>query len=216
MRDLSRRSFLGTSVGALALLNDPLAAVAAVPRTAAGLASRINVERCARQNLRAFLRNESALGLAGLASMATVKGELGTYGANAVFLFPWAKAKAATRLPPAFLPVGDEQIAETTPFTPAGLAPEEYFCRFVLQAPPESFIGFAVDAPVAKYLSRHPWFTNVDDLAQGKSVGIHWTSGNLNPPWFNGSTWIPPATDNGAYWRSRIIGFLRESVSAIA
>ena len=100
--------------------------------------------------------------------------------------------------------------------TPAGLAPEEYFCRFVLKAPPESFIGFAVDAPVAKYLSRHPWFTNVDDLAQGKSVGIHWTSGNLNPPWFNGSTWIPPATDNGAYWRSRIIGFLRESVSAIA
>jgi hypothetical protein len=216
MRELSRRSFIATSVGALAILNDPLTALACSESTAAGLPSRLNVADAARQNLRAYLKNDGALGLAGLVSMEIVKGELGNYAANSLFLFPYTKANAPTALPAAFLPVGEEGIAATTPFTPVGLAPEEHFSRFVLQAPPESFIGFAVDVPVAKYLSRYPWFTNVDDLAQGKSVGIHWTSGNLNPPWFNGSSWVPPETENGAYWRSRIVGFLREAASATA
>jgi hypothetical protein len=73
-----------------------------------------------------------------------------------------------------------------------------------------------VDAPVPDYLAHYPWFTNVDDLAAGKSVGIRWTSGNLNPPWFAGSTWIPPDTGHGAYWRNRIVDGLREAAAPIA
>jgi hypothetical protein len=216
MSELSRRSFIATSVGALSLLHDPLAAFACDESAAAGLPSRLNVAHAARQNLRVYLENQSALGLAGLVSMETVTGELGTYEANGLFLFPYAKANAPAALPAAYLPVGDEQIATTRPFIPAGIALEEQFCRFVLKAPPESFIGFVVDAPVPAYLARHAWFTNVDDLAAGKSVGIHWTSGNLNPPWFAGSTWIPPETDAGARWRSLVVDGLREAASPIA
>jgi hypothetical protein len=215
MSNLSRRSFIATSVGALALASDPLVAFACSESTSAGLASRLNVAQSTRRNFRAFVQSEGALGLAGLVSMTTVKGELGTYDANALFLFPWVKANAPTRLPAAYLPVGNEEIAAATPFTPAGIALEEHLCRCVLQTPPESFIGFVIREPVAGYLAHYPWFTNVDDLA-GRSVGIHWTSGNLNPPWFAGSTWIPPETSYGAYWRRRIVDGLRETSSAIA
>jgi hypothetical protein len=216
MSDLSRRSFIATSVGALSLLHDPLRALACSESAAAGLASRLNVAQSTRQNLRAFMEGEGALGLAGLVSMTRVTGELGTYDANALFLFPWAKANAPIRLPAAYLPVGNEAVATTAPFTPAGIALDEHFCRYVLQAPPESFIGFVVDAPVPDYLAHYPWFTNVDDLAAGRSVGIRWTSGNLNPPWFAGSTWIPPETSHGAYWRNRIVDGLREAAARIA
>jgi hypothetical protein len=216
MRDLNRRSFIGTSVGALALLNDPLAALACSESAAAALPSRLNVAHAARQNLRAYFKNESALGLAGLVSMETVKGEFGTYAANSLFLFPYTKPNGPSALPAAYLPVGEEGIATTMPFTPAGLALDEQFCRYVLQAPPESFIGFVIEKPVAEYLAHYPWFTNVHDLVEGKSVGIHWTSGNLNPRWFNGSTWIPPGTTDGAHWRRLIVDGLREAASPVA
>ena len=216
MSDLSRRSFIATSVGALSLLHDPLRALACSELEGAGLASRLNIAQSTRRNLRTFVESKGALGLAGLVSMTAVTGELGSYDANALFLFPWVKAHAPAPLPAAYLPVGNEEVAAATPFTPAGIALDEHFCRFVLKAPPENFIGFVVDTPVPAYLARHPWFTNVDDLAAGKGVGIHWTSGNLNPPWFAGSTWIPPETGYGAYWRNRIVDGLREAASPIA
>ena len=215
MSAISRRSFIATSAGALALLSDPLSALACEELDSAAPASRLNVAHSARQNLRTFLASDGALGLAGLVSMETVTGELGTYAANALFLFPYTKENAPAALPAAYLPVGDEQVATTTPFTPAGIALDEHFCRFVLKAPPESFIGFVIEKPVADYLAQHAWFTNVDDLA-GKSVGIYWTSGNLNPPWFAGSTWLPPGAADGAYWRQRIVDGLREAASPIA
>jgi hypothetical protein len=215
MNELSRRSFIATSAGALVLLRDPLSALACEELDSAGLPSRLNVAHAARQNLRAFLASDGAVGLAGLVSMETVRGELGTYAANALFLFPYVKENAPGALTAVYLPVGDEQVATATPFSPAGIALDEHFCRFVLKAPPESFVGFVIEKPVAAYLAQHPWFTNVDDLA-GKSVGIHWTSGNLNPVWFAGSTWIPPQTADGAYWRQRIVKGLREAASPIA
>lgn len=147
--------------------------------------------------------------------MMPVNGELGTYAANALFLFPWTKVDAPERLPLAYLPVGDEGIATTNPFTPVGLALDEQFCHFVLQAPPENFVGFVVDTPVADHLAHYPWFANVE-LAGGRSVGVHWTSGNLNPRWFAGSTWIPPETRDGAYLRNLVIRGLREAASALA
>jgi hypothetical protein len=212
MSELSRRSFIATSAGAVALMSDPLAALACAEYSS-GLASRFNVAQAARQNLRAFSHSEGALGLAGLVSMETVTGELGSYAANALFLFPYAKANAPAALPPAYLPVGDEEIATTVPFTPVGLALEEHFCNFVLRAPPESFIGFVVDTPVADYLAHRPWFTNVDGLVAGNRVGIYWTSGNLNPTWFAGTTWLPPEPGHGAYWRNRIVEGLREAAA---
>jgi hypothetical protein len=215
MDDLSRRSFIATSVGALALLHHPLGALACGQSVAAGRPSRLNVAYAARRNLRAYLENESALGLAGLVSRTTVEGKLGSYAADALFLFPWTKSHAPGSLPTAYLPVGAEEIATTTPFTPAGVALDEQFCRYVLQAPPENFIGFVVDTPVAAYLAHHPWFANVE-LPGGKRVGIRWTSGNLNPPWFAGSTWAPPDTRDGAQVRNLVINGLREAASAVA
>ena len=212
MSELSRRSFVATSASALALLGDPLTALACEELDSARLASRLNVAQAARHNLRTFLAHQDVLGLAGLVSMETVTGELGTYAANALFLFPYAKENAPAALPAAYLPVGEEQIAATTPFTPAGIALDEQFCRYVLKAPPESFIGFGVDTPVAGYLAQHPWFTNLD-LASGKSVGIRWTSGNLNPPWFTGSTWIAPDTRDAASLRSLVVDGLREAAA---
>lgn len=214
MHDLSRRSFISTSVGAITLLQGPVGALACDETASAGLPSRLNVVHAARQNLRAYLDNESALGLAGLVSRTTVTGELGTYAAGSLFLFPWTKADAPTALPAAYLPVGVEQVATSTPFVPVGLALDEQFCRYVLRAPLENFVGFVVDAPVADHLAHYPWFTNVE-LAGGKSVGIRWTSGNLNPPWFAGSTWAPPETRGGAHIRSLVVDWLREA-SAMA
>jgi len=215
MGDVSRRSFIATSAGALALVSDPLVAFACSESTAAGFSSRLNVAQSTRRNLRAFVENRDALGLAGLVSMTTAKGELGSYAADALFLFPWTKPQAPGILPTAYLPVAAEQSATSTPFTPAGVALDEQFCRYVLQAPPENFIGFVVDTPIVDYLAHYPWFANVD-LPGGERVGIQWTSGNLNPPWFAGSTWIPPETSFGAYWRRRIIDGLREAASPIA
>jgi hypothetical protein len=212
MHDLSRRSFIATSVGALTLLHHPLEALAC-GHSAAGMPSRLNVAYAARQNLRAYLENESSLGLAGLVSRTTVTGELGSYAADALFLFPWTKPQAPAALPAAYLPVGAEQVATTTPFTPAGFALDEQFCRYVLQAPPEHFIGFVVDTPIVHYAHR-PWFANVD-LPGGKRVGIRWTSGSLNPPWFAGSTWAPPETREGAQMRSLVINGLQEAASAL-
>ena len=82
----------------------------------------------------------------------------------------------------------------------------------VLQAPWTSFIGFQLDKSYSKYEARLAWFTNVDKLADGKGVGIDWTSANLNNPWFGGSHWIPN-TDacNGKAWREIIIAGLQQA-----
>ena len=49
-------------------------------------------------------------------------------------------------------------------------------------------------------------------VADGKPVGIEWTSSNMNRPWFGGSQWIPN-TDNckGNAWRALIIDGLNQA-----
>ena len=66
---------------------------------------------------------------------------------------------------------------------PGGLPPDEYFCNYVLKAPSRSFISFSVGAPFSHGAQKRVWHTNVDNIG-GRSVGIGWTSSNLNHPWF--------------------------------
>ena len=116
---------------------------------------------------------------------------------------------------------------------PKGLPPDELFVRTVLVAPWTSFIGFTVRPPFdnaawidgdsntpsepARFASDQalrPWRTTVDKLGAAKtaSVGIEWTSSNLNNAWFAGSQFIPADdTCGGNAWRRVIIDGLRQA-----
>ena len=62
--------------------------------------------------------------------------------------------------------------------------------------------------------AKFPWFTNVK-LADA-SVGIDWTSSNLNNGWFGGSRTIPSTADcNGGQWRKLIVDGLNQASAAI-
>jgi hypothetical protein len=89
---------------------------------------------------------------------------------------------------------------------------DEYFCRYLLEAPYATFIGVRADVPVNINDSRRPWYTNVDKLADGKPVSVAWNSDNLNDPWFGGSRMIPSdATCNGSSWRKLIVDGLNQA-----
>jgi hypothetical protein len=92
---------------------------------------------------------------------------------------------------------------------------DEAFCQSVLYAPAGYFIGCVIDVPYSPVESRFAWFTS-GKLPDGLSVGIDWTSSNLNHPWFGGSRTIPDTADcNGAQWRKLIIdGLYQASASA--
>ena len=85
-----------------------------------------------------------------------------------------------------------------------------------LQAPTTMFIGFQVDVPWGRVEARADWFSNVDRLADGKGIGIDWTSSNLNNPWFGGSRFIPSKdTCNGAAWRKLIVDGLMQASTGL-
>jgi hypothetical protein len=177
------------------------------------------VDCASKRNFHAFRQYPEYLGLAGVVSMTFVRGSYGSYEAGNLFLFPWLKPKGQAlkgRTWPAFVPVNATQVVNSSPIPNAALPLDESFCRFRLKAPWASFIGFQVDTPVKKWEARWAWYTNVDSLADGKGIGITWTSHNLNQPWFAGSRWIPN-TDacNGKAWRAVIIaGLNRASIAA--
>src|ERR1043166_4221228 len=111
----------------------------------------------------------------------------------------------------AVVPANATQVVNSSPIPNAHLPLDEYFLRYTLGAPWTSFIGFRVDTPFSRLEAKFDWFTNVK-LADGKSVGIEWTSSNLNMPWFGGSHWIPP-TDacSGKAWRGLIVAGLQQA-----
>jgi hypothetical protein len=216
MNHPSRRDFVGLSIAGLSALSLPQSATAATEaptRCVTGplpdfLPSRLTVDSASRQNFQAFRRYSDYLGLAGVVSMTFVRGNVGTYPAGNLFLYPWLKPKGqAVREPwPAAVPTDATQFFSSSPIPGATLPLDEYFCRVVLQAPLTSFIGFQVDQPLSAADGNPTWFTNVDKLADGKSAGIDWTSANLNEPWFGGSRWIPNTdTCRGKAWRQVII-----------
>jgi hypothetical protein len=90
------------------------------------------------------------------------------------------------------------------------LPPDEFFCHYVLQAPWQSFISCTLEMPIAREIGVWPWHSNVD--IDGATIGVRWTSSNLNHPWFAGSRWIPE-NDDGQIWRARIIDGVRRAAA---
>jgi hypothetical protein len=181
------------------------------------LPNRLTVDCASKQNFQAFRRYSDYLGLAGVVSMTFVRANMGTYPAGNLFLFPWLKPKgqALRRAWPAVVPTNATLLANSSPIPDATLPLDEYFCRYVLQAPSTSFIGFQVDAPFGAADASRDWFTNVDKLADGKGAGVDWTSANLNRPWFGGSHWIPSTdTCKGKAWRQVIIDGINQASTA--
>lgn len=220
MENFSRRAFLGASLVALATLRQPVAALAAAQCVTGSLPGflpkRLTVDCASRLNFRLFRQNSAYLGLAGVVSMTFVRGKLGSYPAGNLFLFPWLKPKGrALGASKAWSSVAPASATQSVPFSPipsASLPQDEYFCRIVLQAPWQYFVGFAVDQPFDKIQAKLAWFSNVAKLADGKGVGIEWSSANLNRPWFGGSGYIPGADEcNGKAWRALIVDGLNQA-----
>jgi hypothetical protein len=221
MSAISRRGVLGGSLGTVAALRWPDTAYAQTSCVSgplpAFLPNRLTVDCASRQNFRLFRANSSYLGLTGVVSMSFVSGKLGSYQAGNLFLFPWVKPRGGQgRTWKASAPVDATRVVQASPIPSAALPLDEYFCRLVLQAPWSSFIGFLVDQPYSKSDAAIAWFGNIDKLADGKGVGIDWTSSNLNHPWFGGSRFIPN-TDacNGRAWRQLIANGLTDASTAV-
>ena len=210
MTGLNRRTFFGVSVGGLSALHGQSAALAALPSDAFGLPWQANADYASALNLKQFLQNKATLGLTGLVSMTPVAGELGSYAQATLLLFPFKHSAASPDLQ-AFLPGRSavEPPIATVAMTPGGLPPDEYLCNYVIKLPRQSFISFSVGAPFAHGAEKRPWHSNVDNIGGG-TIGIGWTSSNLNHPWFAGSRWIPDRGE-GKYWRARIIEGVRQA-----
>jgi hypothetical protein len=221
MRRVTRRDFVGISVGAVATLSDPAAVLAqsqcSSPYLPAAVAPTILTVDCAsRRNFQLFRQNSVYLGLAGAVSLSFVRGRFGSFPAGNLFLFPWLKPNGQGRILPAVMPTSATQVASSRPIPDATLPLDEYFCSYVLQAPTAMFIGFQVDVPYRPLEARFDWFTNVDQLADGKGVGIDWTSSNLNHPWFGGSRFIPNKDQcNGLAWRKLIVDGLNQAAAGL-
>jgi hypothetical protein len=222
MDSLSRRTFVGMSVASVSAICLPQVAAAAEPPAqcvSSGLPflpNRLTVSCASRRNFRAFRQYSDYLGLAGVVSMTFVRGKLGSYEAGNLFLFPWVKPKGKGRTWPAAVPTDATLFVNSSPIPNAALPVDESFCRFKLQAPWASFIGFQVDTPFETWEARRAWYTNIHKLADGEGIGICWTSANLNDPWFGGSHWIPDSeTCSGKAWRKLIVdGLNQASVAA--
>jgi hypothetical protein len=221
MTVFGRRAFLGMSVGAVSMLRHPLSAAAQTPECVPGgmaqfLPQRLNVDCASRQNFQLFRKNSGDVGLAGVVSMSYVRGKLGSYDAGSMILFPWLKPKGQSRAAlPAVVPVNSTQFVSSGPIPDGSLPVDEYLCYVRLQAPITMFIGFQVDVPYGQSEARFDWFSNAR-LADGKGVGIDWTSSNLNHPWFGGSRYIPSkGTCNGAAWRKLIVDGLTQASTGL-
>jgi hypothetical protein len=216
----SRRGFIGMTAGAATLLHYPELALAQATCVTgllpAFMPTQLSVDCASRRNYANFKKNSVYMGLAGAVSMTTVMGKYGTYTAGNLFLFPWLKPKGqalgAAKDWQAVMPTSSTKFITAKPIPNWTMPLDEYFLRYILQAPYTSFIGFRVDVPVDINASRRAWYTNVAAL----SVAVGWTSDNLNAPWFGGSQWIPP-TDacGGNTWRQLIADGLRTASTAI-
>lgn len=218
MTVVDRRRFVGLSVGGLSAIGFPSVLHAATTAQCVTgslpsfLPTMLSVDCASKRNFALFRRSPDDLGLAGCVSMTFVRGSQGSYSAGNLFLFPWVKTKGQGKSLSAAMPLNGTQWVNAAPIPDATLPLDEYFLRFVLKAPWSSFIGFQVDNPFSKSDAKLDWFSNVDKLADGKGVGIDWTSHNLNGPWFGGSHWIPGTDDcQGQAWRNLVVAGLKQA-----
>jgi hypothetical protein len=216
---LSRRGFVTTSVAGIAVVSLP-APFAKAAQCVSGalpgfLPNSLTVDCASKRNFRVFRQYPDQVGLAGAVSMSFVKGRYGSFQAGNLFLFPWVKPKGQGKSFAAVMPISATQMANATPIPNALLPLDEYYLRYIIQAPWMSFIGFLVDVPYTGNDSRRDWFSNVDKLVDGAGVGIDWTSPNLNDPWFGGSHWIPSGDAcSGSAWRKVIVDGLQQASAA--
>lgn len=216
MLEYNRRSVVGMSIGGLAALSIPPSVAAAAQCVTGGLPSflpnSLTVDCASKRNFRAFRQYSDYLGLAGVVSMTFVRGKYGSYQAGNLSVFPWIKPKGQGKTFAASLPTDATAFLNASPIPNATLPLDEYFCRYLLQAPWNSFIGFLIDQPYNTSDSKLAWFSNVNKLSDGAGVGIDWTSSNLNNPWFGGSHFIPN-TDacGGKAWRGLIVSALNQA-----
>lgn len=220
MHSIDRRAFLA-SAGALPLAALPQIGFAQTACLTGGrqpfLPNRLTVDCATRRNFAHYRKNAAYQGLAGVVSMTYVKGRYGEYPAGNLFLFPWLNTKGvALGIAKDWQTVMPTSLTKFVPAAPIRgwtLPLDEYFCSYLLEVPWQSFIGFRVDAPFpGKNSPTRPWRTNVAKLADGKPVGIEWTSSSLNSPWFGRSQWIPPTNDcRGNAWRALIIDGLNQA-----
>jgi hypothetical protein len=220
MQTPDRRAFLA-SAGALSLF--PLSGSPATAQTCvtsglpAFMPRRLTVDCATRLNFANYRKNAAYQGLVGCVSMTYIRGRFGEYPAGNLFLFPWLNAAGmklgAAKDWQAVMPLGLAQSAPAAPIRGWTAPLDDYFCRYVVEAPPASFIGFRIDTPFpGKDSPTRPWRTNVSKLSDGAPVGIEWTSANLNRPWFGGSPWIPATSDcHGSAWRTVIIDGLKQA-----
>ena len=224
MTGLDRRAFLA-SAGALSFSSFPTIAPAQTACITNGLPAfvpnRLTVDCASRRNFLIYRRNPSYMGLTGCVSMTYVRGKYGEYPAGNLFLFPWLNqnglALGAAKDWQTVMPTNLTKFVAAGPIRGWTLPLDEYFCRYLLVAPWQSFIGFRIDAPFAQKNSPfRPWRTNVDKLLDGKPVGIEWTSSNMNAPWFAGSTWISATDDcKGNAWRALIVDGVNQASSGL-
>jgi len=221
----SRRTFIGASLAVAGTLRQTVSAIAApaAPQCVTGplpgfLPNRLTVDCASRMNFHLFRKNPDYLGLTGVVSMTFVRGKHGSYSAGNLFLFPWLKPKGRLQkiVWPSVAPTDATRFIQANPLPNNNLPLDEHFCSLVLQAPSSNFIGFELDAPFEKGREKLVWVTNVKKLADGRPVGINWTSSNLNRPWFGGSSCIPNSDScNGTAWRKVIVdGLNQASVAA--
>ena len=182
--------------------------------------TQLSVDCASRRNFEAFRKNSAYMGLAGVVNLSAVRGRWGTYNAGNLFLFPWLKPKGLAlgggKVWNAYCPTNATQAMASSPIRGATLPQDEYFCRFVLQAPLNQFIGFSVDVPHEDFRPHMTWLSNVDKLTDGQGIGIDWTSCNLNDPWFAGSRWIPSTEQcQGSAWRKVIVDGLNRASATV-
>jgi hypothetical protein len=211
MDKLNRRSFLTISAASVGALPGMGTAFAATGSELIGRPHSAAFELSNALNLRLFLRDRTAVGLAGLMSMQPAEGGLEPYPAASLLLFPFKRHADGTYLP-AFLPGqgGQDRPIATAAMTTLGLPPDEFFCHYVLNAPRQSCIGLELGAAIPRGANERPWHNNI--VLGDDTVAVHWTSSNLNHPWFAGSRWIPD-NEHGKAWRARIIAGVRRAAA---
>jgi len=224
MNSFDRRAFLRASAGALSAVSFPQIAFAQSACVTSGLApfvpNRLTVDCATRRNFAGYRKNAAYMGLAGVVSMSYVRGRWGEFPAGNLFLFPWLNKKGqalgAAKDWQTVMPTSMTKFMTTKPIPNWQLPLDEYFLRYRLEAPLASFVGFRVDAAFNLQDSRRPWFTNVEKLADGKPVGVAWTSSNLNAPWFAGSRYVPKTDDcDGNKWRALILDGINQASSGL-